>query len=41
MGEKPLEESRVDQLINGTVVVLDAAVNEKGWLLVDQLTRGT
>ncbi len=40
LGEKPLEESRIDQLINGTVEVLDAAVNEEGWLLVDQSTRG-
>ena len=39
MGEKPLKESRIDQLIDGTVEVLDAAVNEKGWFFVDQAIR--
>ncbi len=40
LGEKPLEEPTIDQLINGTVEVLNAAVNKEGWLLVDQLPRG-
>ncbi len=38
--EKPFEKPRIYQLVNGTVEVLDATVNEEGWLLVDQLPRG-
>ncbi len=35
-----MEEPRIDQLINGTVEVLNAAVNEERWLLIDQPTHG-
>ncbi len=37
-GEQSLEEPGIDQFVDGTIVVLDAAVNEEGRLLVDQST---
>jgi len=40
LGEKPLKESRIDQLINRTVEVLDTAANEEGRLLVAQPACG-
>ena len=40
LGEKSSEHAGIDQLIDGTVVVLNAAVNQESWLLVDQLARG-
>ena len=40
LGEKPLEEPRIDQLIDGSVEVLNAAVNEERWFFIDQAARG-
>ena len=39
LGEQSLEKPRIDKLVDGAIVVLDAAVNEEGRLLVDQSTR--
>ena len=40
VGVDSTEHAGINELINGTVEVLDAAVNKEGWLLVDQPTRG-
>ncbi len=37
-GEEPSENPRFDQLIDGTVEVLDTTVREKSWSLVEEAT---
>ena len=39
-GQQPLEVPGFNQLIDGMIEVLDAAVRQEGWLLIDQATRG-
>jgi len=39
-GEKSLEETRIDQFIDGTVEVFDSTVRENSWSLVEEATCG-